>query len=264
MVITKSILDEIFAYTQKNLIEKKQRVPLKFLESKLTTRNVRNFKKALTGNSIKIIAEIKRKSPSQGIIQKEFDHKKTAMIYEKAHVDAISVLTEPYYFGGEMRFLSEVKMLTSIPIFRKDFIFDPYQIYESRYLGADAFLLIAGMIEKQALQSLIKIGTSLHMDALVEVHTEEELNIALEANAQIIGINNRNLHSFSEDLSVFEELAPKVPHDKLIVAESGIKTGEDIRRMRKAGAHAVLIGTALMKSSNAYGLLQQLRGDYEE
>lgn len=254
-----TILNEIFAYMKKQLEEKEARIPLKKLENKIDTKNVRDFKKAITKDPINIIAEIKKKSPSKGIIKIDFDHKKIAKEYEKAKVNAISVLTEPKYFAGVIIFLRDVKILTSVPVFRKDFIFDPYQIYETRFYGADAFLLIASILTKDELKSLIKLGNDLKMNALVEAHTAEELDLALEAGAEIIGINNRDLHNFSEDISIFERLAPRVPKDKILVAESAIKTVEDVKRMQQAGANAVLVGTAFMQAKDIEKTIRGIR-----
>ena len=258
---TQTILDEIFAYTKAQLELRKQSIPFSVLEKKITKNGIRDFKKALENkNRISLIAEIKKKSPSQGLIRDDFDVKKIAKIYEKAKVDAVSVLTEPKYFGGKLEYLSVVKDNSSIPVFRKDFIFDPYQIYEARVYGADAFLLIASILTKKELLDLMKIGKNLGMQYLVEVHTKDEMNLALEVDADIIGVNNRNLHTFKEDLSTFEKLAPFAPKDKILVAESAIKNVVDVKRVRDAGANAVLVGTSIMKSKDISGKINELKG----
>lgn len=260
-----TILDEIFAYTKKQLEEKKARIPLKEFEKKINIKDIRNFRQAIARDYISIIAEIKKKSPLKGVIREDFDHKKIAGEYEKAKVNAVSVLTEPKYFEGDILLLRDVKNLTSMPVLRKDFIFDPYQVYESRLYDADAFLLVAGMLAKDELTKLIKFGKDLKMDALVEVHDAEELDLALEADAEIIGINNRNLDNFSENIATFERLAPKVPKDRILVAESAIKTSADVKRMQQAGANAVLVGTAFMQAENIEEIVREMRGGiYEE
>lgn len=265
---TQTILDDIILCTKKELEKKKKKVPLELLVRKGNNKGIRDFKKALrlsrhggiARGKPSLIAEIKQKSPSQGVIRKAFDVEKIARAYEKAGVDAISVLTEPNYFGGSLEYLSVAKNNTSVPIFRKDFIFDPYQIYEARVCGADAFLLIAAILSKKELLLLMGIGEALGMHCMIEVHTKEEMELALNVDAQIIGINNRNLRTFREDLSTFGKLAPMVPKNKILVAESGIKTVQDVMQVYTAGASAILVGTALMQSENIKEKVKELKG----
>lgn len=257
---TDTILDEIVAYTKQQLTEKKKQTPLRVIERKITQRNIRDFKKALQKERVALIAEIKRKSPSKGVLQDKLDHKTIAHMYEQAAVDAVSVLTEPKYFQGNVNFLPDVKEIVSVPVLRKDFISDPYQVYESRFYGADAFLLIARLFAKKELKQLFDIGKSLGMEMLVEAHEERDLEMALEIGAEVIGINNRDLKTFVEDLSTFERLAPLVPKSTALVAESAIKSRSDVKRVELAGAKAILVGTALMRSVDISATARELTG----
>ncbi|MDI3311480.1 MAG: indole-3-glycerol phosphate synthase TrpC, partial [Thermoanaerobacterium sp.] len=208
-------------------------------------KDIRNFKDALRGEKISIIAEIKKASPSKGIILDDFDHIKIARLYEDVNVDAISVLTERNYFKGDDVYINDVKKVTSKPVLRKDFIFDEYQIYESKFIGADAILLIVAVVGnnlKKFYDTTKKIG----LDALVEVHDEHELEIALNANVDILGINNRDLRDFHVDLMTTERLIKYVPSGVLLVSESGIKTSDDVKYLKSLGVNGVLIGETFM------------------
>lgn len=211
----------------------------------------RGFEKALISNGdIRLICEIKRKSPSKGIIRRDFDPVSLAKSFEEGGASAISVLTEPDYFGGTSEFLGLVKKSVDIPVLRKDFIFDPYQIYESLALGADAVLLIVSILDGDLLRELISIAGELGLDPLVEVHNEWELEIALSSGAKLIGINNRNLKTFNVDINTSLELAKKIPAEKTVVSASGIKTYKDIKALLGVGIYAFLIGEGLMEADD--------------
>ncbi len=209
------------------------------------------FKKAITKpGRINLIAEIKKASPSRGIIREDFDACKLAKIYQDNGAAAISVLTEDKYFLGKPDYLSDVSALVTIPTLMKDFIISDYQIYEGFICGANAVLLIVAILSNEELKELMTTANRLGLECLVEVHDEEELDRALAVGAQIIGINNRNLHTLAVDKKTSETLAAMIPKDKVIVAESGLESHEDIRRLKDLGVHAVLIGETFMKESD--------------
>lgn len=209
------------------------------------------FKERISvSGQMNLIAEIKKASPSQGIIREDFDVLRLAKFYREAQVSAISVLTEDKFFLGRPEYLKQVADNVDVPVLRKDFIIDQGQIYESHYLGASAVLLIVAILGDQKLQDFIKLAGRLDIDCLVEIHDEHELERALKSGAQIIGINNRNLRTLQVDLNVSERIIPRIPKGKIIVAESGIKTSDDVRRLRELGAHAVLIGETFMRGKD--------------
>ncbi len=239
------ILDEIVKYKISKVELQKKQMPIDLL-AKSPSIEKRDFKGAISNDHPAIIAEIKRSSPSKGIIQMDFSPQKQAEIYELAGVNAISVLTEDRYFDGRDEYLKLVKDRTKKPILRKDFIVDEYQIRESKILGADAILLIVAILQKN-LKDFYELAKSLEMDSLVEVHDEKELEIALECGCEIIGINNRNLKDFTVDFTTTERLIKKIPDEITVVSESGIKTVKDVRYLSSIGVDAVLIGETLMK-----------------
>lgn len=240
------ILDDIVVKKKIQLEIKKIEKPLDdILKEIKSDKNVRNFKEALMGDDISIIAEIKKASPSKGIMVEDFDHIKIAKLYENADVDAISVLTERNYFKGDDAYINDVKEVTSKPILRKDFIFDEYQIYESKLIGADAVLLIVAVLGDD-LKKFYDTAKKIGLNAIVEVHDERELEIALNANVDILGINNRDLKDFRIDLSTTERLIRYVPSSVLLVSESGIKTSDDVKFLKSLGVNAVLIGETFM------------------
>jgi len=208
---------------------------------------------------ISVICEVKKASPSKGIIAECFPYLDIAKEYEEAGADAISVLTEPDYFLGENQYLSQISKQVSIPVLRKDFIVDEYQIYEAKVIGADAVLLICSLLDTVTLKKYLGICDELELSALVEAHTVEEVRSAIEAGARVLGVNNRNLKTFEVDLNHSIQLRGFVPEDILFVAESGIKTPEDMLRLQKAGVNAVLIGETLMRSPNKKEELYTLR-----
>lgn len=219
------------------------------------------FEAALKKEDIAFICEVKKASPSKGLIAPDFPYVHIARDYEDAGADAISVLTEPQYFLGSDDYLSAVKRAVSIPVIRKDFTIDPYQIYEARIIGADAVLLICALLDTEALTEYIRIADRLGLSALVEAHDAAEVCSALEAGARVIGVNNRNLKTFEVDIENSARLRQLVPEHITFVSESGIKTPEDIVALRKNGTDAVLIGETLMRSSRKAEELARLRGE---
>lgn len=219
------------------------------------------FEAALKKEDIAFICEVKKASPSKGLIAPDFPYVHIARDYEAAGADAISVLTEPEYFLGSDDYLSAVKRAVSIPVIRKDFTIDPYQIYEARIIGADAVLLICALLDTKALTEYIRIADRLGLTALVEAHDAAEVASALEAGARVIGVNNRNLKTFEVDIENSARLRQLVPEHITFVSESGIKTPGDIDALRKNGTDAVLIGETLMRSSRKAEELARLRGE---
>ena len=206
------------------------------------------FKKAISQKGLSVIAEVKKASPSKGLIQPDFHPVETALAYEKAGAAAISVLTEEHYFQGSPEFLSEIRKNVDIPLLRKDFIIDPYQIYHAKALGADAVLLIAAVLDDGEFSEYYSLAKSLDMDVLAEAHNEEEVERLLNLGADIIGINNRDLKTFKVDIENTKRLLPCIPEEVTTVCESGIKTHEDMVNIAAWGANAVLIGETLMRS----------------
>lgn len=258
------ILDEIAQYTigrVRALKEAKSFVEIKKEALAIKTGQPFVFKKALASEEMAFICEVKKASPSKGILSESFPYLEIALEYEKAGASAISVLTEPKFFLGSDNFLSEIKAQVNIPILRKDFIIDEYQIYESKIIGADAVLLICTLLDTDRLGEYIRIADSLGLSALVETHTEEEINSALKAGARLIGINNRNLKTFEIDLNTTTSLRHLVPKEVLLVSESGIRKTEDIERLRQSKVDAVLIGEAFMRNEDKAAVMKNLRGE---
>ncbi|MDR3049280.1 MAG: indole-3-glycerol phosphate synthase TrpC [Elusimicrobiota bacterium] len=253
------ILDKIVSATRIRVEKAKKENPLNPSAIKGGSMDF-PFEKALSGNDISFICEIKKASPSKGLISKDFRYKETALAYQGADADAISVLTEPDFFLGGAQYLKEIKEIVKIPVLRKDFIIDAYQIYEAKTIGADAILLICAILDFETLKFFLDTAHSIGISCLVEAHNEQELNMALKANAEIIGVNNRNLKDFSIDFNNSINLRKLAPADKIFVSESGIKTREHIEILRKNNVNAVLIGEELMKAKNIAEKLAQLRG----
>ena len=221
---------------------------------------VRDFRAAVrSGPAPRVIAELKRRSPSKGEIRPDFDPLACARAYAAGGAAAISVLTDADYFGGSLEILERVRGEVAQPLLRKDFLIDAYQVDEARLAGADAVLLIVAALAPERLSELQSRARALGLASLVEVHDEAELEVALAAGAELIGINNRDLRSFQTDLAVTERLAPRVPEDVTLVAESGIFTPEDVARLSRAGAHAFLVGESLMREDDVARALEQLR-----
>ncbi len=219
------------------------------------------FKKAISNpKRIHLIAEIKKASPSAGLIREDFDAKKIAKIYIEHHADAISVLTEDKYFLGKFAYLKQISDNCHVPTLMKDFIVHEYQIYEGAFNGALAVLLIVAMLSDTQMKDLMEVAHALGLDCLVEAHDEREIERALKADAQIIGVNNRDLHSLDVDLANCLRMIPRIPEGKIIVAESGLKTSDDVRKVHEAGAHAVLIGETFMRAQDIGGKIKELMG----
>ncbi len=235
-----------------------------FEEVKTAAQSLQNpapfaFEKALKHKDISFICEVKKASPSKGIISEGFPFETIAADYAKHGASAISVLTEPHYFLGSDSTLSRVKDITGIPVLRKDFTVDAYQIYEAALIGADAVLLICALLDTATVAEYIRIADSLGLSCLVEAHTEAEISSAVRAGARVVGVNNRNLNTFAVDLENCVKLRKRVPPGITYVAESGIRTPQDVAHLRENGVDAVLIGEALMKSQNIGEALKALR-----
>ncbi len=260
---TETILDRIVADKRQELAAAQAAVPVAALKTRISAAPaVRPFADALCGPMTGLIAEVKKASPSRGLLRAGFDPVELARIYAGAGASAISVLTDEKHFQGSLEHLAAIRraLPQGPPLLRKDFLFDEYQLYEARDHGADAVLLIAAILEPTLLAQLVALAKSLGMAALVEVHDEPELERALGASAEIIGINNRDLRTFEVDLGTTERLAPFVPADKTIVAESGIFTRENVRRLEVCGVHAVLIGEALVTAADPGAKIRELLG----
>ncbi len=261
------ILDQIAEKTRKRIAEAKKAVPLAEIKAKaeaLPADTDFPFEKALRAKGISFICEVKKASPSKGIIAEDFPYLSIAKDYEAAGAAAISVLTEPYYFRGSDGYLREIAQSVNIPVLRKDFTVDSYMIYEAKLLGASAVLLICALLNEQTLKEYIGIAHSLGLSALVEAHDQTEIEAALNAGARVIGVNNRNLKDFTVDINNSIRLRSLVPSDIIFISESGIKTAEDIANLRKNGTDAVLIGETLMKSPDKKLMLDSLRGNCNE
>ncbi|MCX7737926.1 MAG: indole-3-glycerol phosphate synthase TrpC [Hydrogenothermaceae bacterium] len=237
---------------------------LKILEKLALDRKkkVSNFKKALKGKGINIIAEVKKASPSKGVIRHVFDPVKIAVEYEENGARAISVLTDRQYFQGSIEYLAEISKVVKMPLLRKDFIIDERQILEAYAYGADSYLLIAKVLNKERLKELISSGREIDLEPLVEVHSEEEAIKSVEAGAKIVGINNRNLEDFTVDINLSKTLAPKLKEMgvEVVIAESGISTREEIEELRKCGVDGFLIGESLMREPDIGKKLRELTG----
>ena len=244
-----NILDEIVAKTKSKLEEKKQGLSLEELSSKIDFENLKetNFKKSLQNKAEAIIAEIKKASPSAGIISDNFDPVLKSKEYESFGASALSILTEEDYFLGNIQYLKDVKAITSLPILRKDFIVDEYQIYESKLIGADCILLIASILNDEELKNFSEIAERLKLDYIIEVHDEEELQRLKHFSNAIIGVNNRNLKTFDVDINNSVELKKIFEGENIFIAESGIKSKKDIEYLQQHNINVFLIGESLMK-----------------
>lgn len=256
------MLDEIVAKTKERLVEVKQNKSLDQLigeVSKLEIKEDFPFKEALKDPEIAIIAEVKKASPSKGLISRDFDYIEIAREYEEAGASAISVLTEPYFFKGSNDFLMEISENVSIPILRKDFTIDEYMIYEAKLLGASAVLLIVSILDDAQLKEYLDLSHDLGLSAIVETHDANEIKTALDAGAEIIGVNNRNLADFTVDIENSIRLRSLVGDDVVFISESGIKTKEDVTRLKENNVDAVLIGETLMRSEDKKSMIFELK-----
>ncbi len=258
------ILDRIVERRIERVEQAKLLVPLAELVEACATTEIshRSFREAISRiDRTNIIAEIKRQSPSKGIIREDFNHLEIAAQYAQAGAAAMSVLTEEDFFGGHLNFLNEIHRHTDVPLLRKDFIIDEYQIFEAKLAGASAILLITAVLQDELLRSFAKCAAALGLDALVEVHTEKEMRRAVQAGAALIGVNNRDLTTFKVDLKTSIRLAQVAPPEAILVSESGITTRQDIVRLQAAGYRAFLIGEHLMRQKDMNKALQELLAD---
>jgi indole-3-glycerol phosphate synthase len=256
-----NILERILAHKRAELAVSEARTPLEVLEQQLVEAPpVRSFRQAIRqpDGRVAVIAEVKKASPSKGVLREDFDPLHIARVYAQHGASAISVLTDERFFQGHLDYLRAIRQQVAVPLLRKDFLISRYQVVEARVAGADAVLLIVAALNDTELRELIAFTHELGMDALVEVHTEQEVQRALDAGAAIIGINNRDLTTFHTTLQVTERLAPLIPAGGIIVSESGIDSAEDIRRVAKAGVHAVLVGESLMRAEDVGEKLREM------
>ncbi|MBQ8922399.1 MAG: indole-3-glycerol phosphate synthase TrpC [Oscillospiraceae bacterium] len=258
-----SILNELAAFAAERTAQAKRKRPLFSIraDAECMPKGNFGFEKALKTDDIAFICECKKASPSKGLIAPHFPYLQIAEEYEAAGADCISVLTEPRWFLGDDRFLREIAAAVRIPCLRKDFTVDPYMIYEAKLLGASAVLLICAILDAEQLREYLAITDSLGLSALVEAHDETEIGTAAQSGARIIGVNNRNLHDFSVDTGQAARLRKYAPAETLFVAESGIRSAEDVQAVREAGADAVLIGETLMRAADKKTVLRALKGE---
>lgn len=257
------ILDQIVDAKVRRLEVAKRRMPLDKIP-RPELRNRVSFSSALSRNGVNVIAEIKHRSPSKGVIRADFDPVRIATSYESGGATALSILAEEDFFGGSIEHLKAVRDHVELPLLRKDFIFDEYQLHESASAGADAVLLIVALLDDELLSNLLQLAGELGLDALVEVHSSSELERAVRAGAKIIGVNNRDLKTFTVDLETGVRLGRLAPADAILVSESGINTGSDIRRLRSAGFSAFLVGEHLMRATEPGEALSQLINNASE
>ncbi len=256
---TGTILDRIVEARRASIAHRKRTVPEAVLRMAAPKADpLRDFPAALTRDSINVIAELKKASPSRGLLRKDFDAKALAPQLERAGAAALSVLTEEDFFQGSLKDLRLARAATQLPVLRKDFVLDPWQVWEARATGADSFLLIVGILSEGLLRELLALGRELGMEALVEAHTREELLRAVDAGARILGVNNRDLRTMEVRLETSLELAEEIPDSCIAVSESGIRTPADLARLREAGFDAFLIGEHLMESRDPAGALRTL------
>ena len=258
---TNMILDDILESKRQELEAAKRELPMEELGPRLRGHlPLRNFKKALQQSARKpaLIAELKRRSPSKGMLRERFDPVSLSQQLEEAGAAALSVLTDEPFFGGRLDFLRDAQQFTQLPVLRKDFVIDPYQVYEAAHHDADAVLLIAQVLDEEVLVACLQAADTLGLTALVEVHTEPDLKVALAAGASVIGINHRDLHTFTMHPDTTARLVPKIPAGKLVVAESGVQTREDVQRLHTLGVHAILIGESLMTAPDVGAKVREL------
>lgn len=258
-----TILNEIAAKTRERVKEQKRIRSLEQLKDEAQAMNSDTgypFEKAIGIDGLSFICEVKKASPSKGVIAQDFPYVEIAKDYEEGGASAISVLTEPYWFQGRDSYLQEIRQAVSIPIIRKDFVVDEYMIYEAKLMGADAVLLICAILNDQELKRFFQIADSLGLTALVEAHDQEEVDRALKAGARLIGVNNRDLHTFTVDINNSIRYRQSVPENVLFVSESGIRTKEDIRRLMDNNVNGVLIGETMMRALDRVAAVREFIG----
>ena len=257
-----NILEEIANYARERVAADKLKVPLDVMKSLAEDSKLgdgEKFLAALKRPELSFICELKKASPSKGIIAEDFPYVEIAHDYEAAGADCVSCLTEPKYFLGSDKIFCDVRAETSLPMLRKDFTVDDYQLYQAKVMGADAVLLICSILNTTTLEQFLKLCDELNLAALVETHNAKEIQASIEAGAQIIGVNNRNLKNFSVDFTNATRLRELIPPEKIYVAESGVKTSADVATLKKIGADAVLIGETLMRAIDKKSKLDELR-----
>jgi indole-3-glycerol phosphate synthase len=263
--VTRTYLDEIMAACQEQVKEARARIPLDQVQAAALARHERrDFAGALSRDGLRIIAELKKASPSRGLFRQDYGCRELAQGYEAAGAAALSVLTEGHFFQGSLTDLIDARDAVGLPVLRKDFIFDTYQVYESAAANADALLVIVAAVPDKVLRELIEVCHRLEITALVEVHTEKEVGRAVSAGASIIGVNNRNLETFEVTLETSLRLRDRIPSNCLAVSESGIKATADLLRLHEAGYDAVLIGEHLMTAQDPGGELAAMIEGYKE
>jgi indole-3-glycerol phosphate synthase len=257
-----NVLDRIVAATREEVDRRRRETPLADIERRLASRDGedRPFSEALARPGVSVIAEYKRRSPSAGVIREGATVNEVVCAYERGGAAALSILTEREFFGGSLDDLRDARAATALPILRKDFVVDPYQVYESAAAGADAILLIVAALDPDDLARLFSEALAIDLDVLVEVHDEEELDVALELDAEVIGINNRDLEDFTVDTSRTFELLADVPAGKTVVSESGYTTRDQIDELERVGVDAVLIGESLMRAPDPEAACRELAG----
>lgn len=261
-----TILDTIAGKTKERIEERKRQVSpaeIRAMAARMPKHRGAEeypFERALAHTGMSFICEVKKASPSKGVIAEDFPYEEIAGEYERAGADAISVLTEPFYFRGDNSYLERIRQKVTLPLLRKDFTVDEYMLYEAKTIGADAVLLICSLLSGEQLKEYGEIARELGLSALVEAHDESEVSMALDAGARIIGVNNRNLKDFTVDISNSIKLREMIPENILFVSESGMRNREDIVRLEENGTDAVLIGETLMRSPDKIRMLAALRG----
>jgi indole-3-glycerol phosphate synthase len=253
------MLDKIVSQKKEELKQRKKTLPLSYLKERIAQQKpLLDFALALKGDHIQLIAEVKQASPSRGFLCPNFNPAELATTYAQGGAAAISVLTETNYFKGSIDYLAAIRQAVELPLLRKDFIFDPYQVYESRAYGADALLLIVAILSQEQLDELLSLSHNLGLECLVEVHNEGEIERALLSRAEIIGINNRDLDTFAIDINTTRRLRPLIPQTQIVVSESGIKSQSDIEKLKEWRVNAMLVGEALVTADDVLSKMRKL------
>jgi indole-3-glycerol phosphate synthase len=257
--MSSNILNRIIAQKREEVEQMKKSLPLSSLKEDIARRQAPlDFTLALEGEHTRLIAEVKRASPSRGVLCPDFNPVELAKSYAQGGAAAISVLTEVNYFEGSLDHLAAIREETRLPLLRKDFIFDPYQVYESRAYGADALLLIVAILSQEQLGELLSLSHGLGLNCLVEVHSEDEIKRALLSQAKIIGINNRDLNTFNVDINTTRRLLTLIPQGRIVVSESGIRSRIDVKKLKGWGVNAVLVGETLVTASDVPAKMREL------
>ncbi|MGB6873134.1 MAG: indole-3-glycerol phosphate synthase TrpC [Dehalococcoidia bacterium] len=256
------MLDKIIAQKREEVEQRKKVATITYLQQRIARQKpALDLALAIKGDHIRLIAEVKQASPSRGMLSPNFNPIELAQTYAEGGAAAISVLTEANYFMGSIEHLAAIKEVVGLPLLRKDFIFDLYQVYESRAYGADALLLITSILSQEQLKKLVSLSHSLGLRCLVEVHNEGEVKRAVLSEVEIIGINNRDLNTFTVDITTTRRLRPLIPQERIVVSESGIKSKRDIEKLGKWGVDAVLVGEALVTAGDALAKMKDLIGE---